>query len=1634
VSVKGPFKGGVGLRKTLRALFFTGVLAASVCINSTNSLCYYYNTAASFCVNNSNPDADYKLTVEETESVHKKLKDGVMSRVVADETEKYVIENPERNFSTASMKTEKSGGNKSKAEEAVTAQSYLIHNNLLERPCTISKSGRGLAVTLCDKENTSLENQIRKSDFLLLLDKVAFGVKKSRPLVHQISGALRTSVKYSRTTTDYWNGLKLYREKEYWDSASRIGGADFSGDIFYFVTSNVYELHFNDLLNRGIIYKDEFGKSDAATTFISSYDGDKIPYCGWHPNAGVAFWGENAFGKGYKYDNGGYTPSGVSYFSSEELTKMDIYQYVEDILRQSEGNMSKMESEIVSYKFGLKFLQQYDSSEQKTLKYLIAKGMLDFENDLELRGLNEPATESLAYTMLYRYHNKGARFKFSTVKMTDTDAYWQENGYAEKNISINSLNSGYLMSAGTAVEIEDGKLSAENEIRAGSLQHKGLGQARFLGSVFAAGSSKQSYKVTMYLSTDVKWKYDGVLVADVENDTDSHSEIYRVSKSIKKYNGKKVHVYKSVFKVAANSPAGAIGYVKKRLSSEAGSSNEITCVTKVKGLNGKSRSSYSMVPQSAVKKVSGKISVIEDKVLLNTETGTQAILMPDLHCALVGNTVIHTNDFIMTETYSGGEVYYSLAIIVSLLDDAYLKTIGYSQGIYMSPKNLGEYSAEVHNEYGSTGETVHCGNVTVTSSMAKRYQGESNGSVSIVQGDKLPYYRVDDITEGLNTLCRTFNVSLQEKKGMLTVVVDWQFVIPSVSAFEEGTKPYNDLTNDKKLTTEKITKYLYTRPDSSKVLQAWWDSNYVANNALANFIYGTSNVEYIMSGYLVPNVHVLYSEALDKNIEGWLHELFNGFVGQAWGSKTGDADILGNYFSGGGSDWSDWYTSFYDGDDCFGWMLDSGGLKEDEYDELVNLANAYRTFEKCSGYHSTKYEGYVFGTSFLRTDAGVLYRSLDSDGGRCSYVLDNRGNADKITLVTRTDSSVMPVKDQTVIQIDDDSDHLMLYRGTKTIGGVNYYALSPISHAAVTKTDSPLYNGGYVQVRDGTSESDRSLSFILDDRSGNYIKNSPDSKKFPEYNWIGVYDNWMQEYLGKLGVDSKPSSMTCSQAFGYGSAAYRAASRNGVKFAWNFTYYSKGKFVQYTRSQAEKSYSDAIGKIKLLPELSQSAGGKEVLRDKKSKSGNVIARYTRVYYNPNDPGYNDSARSASVVNGKADMQFNTFAIPIFYVPVNDYQVVEFNGSNNVFGDRMASLVHGTSFSALRYGNYYCTGVSKAVQSAILSNYVKAKNINELGEGAQVSIAGIRFFVEKTGNGAGNVWLKSANMNMNNTKRSLREAARGYRRKESTREPFKAEILKLFSGMTIECDGKFVPFENYICNRKKKGADCGIQLGDNAKTSATNKYGVLYQKNGTAYGYKNKQSKKITHTNTTKYRYARVRLHLNGKLKVRPLDKDMQRWTLTFMTETGNLGYGGDTLIFYGEDLSYDDNQYANVSLGNTRFNPSDAFQHAMKRFQRNYRTAMLGDIKAWILMVIVICAMYLCIISWAAYLVLHYGVMRNFFEAVAAGPGKSSNRGVDIVKLATLGFYSLDSDPQLSRVVSIQLGCTIVAAIAYNMM
>lgn len=125
------------------------------------------------------------------------------------------------------------------------------------------------------------------------------------------------------------------------------------------------------------------------------------------------------------------------YFTTERVYKMDLYRYIYRFISANEKKLSDLETEIVNYKYGME-LDGVAKNDEDTqiLMYLIAKGIIDFDNTEDLTDLYQMVTYEQFLPVLYRVASPNARLDFSKIQLTDSETSWKAKGYAPQSTYI----------------------------------------------------------------------------------------------------------------------------------------------------------------------------------------------------------------------------------------------------------------------------------------------------------------------------------------------------------------------------------------------------------------------------------------------------------------------------------------------------------------------------------------------------------------------------------------------------------------------------------------------------------------------------------------------------------------------------------------------------------------------------------------------------------------------------------------------------------------------------------------------------------------------------------------------------------------------------------------------------------------------------------------------------------------------------------------------------------------------------------------------------------------------------------------------------------------------------------------------
>lgn len=930
-----------------------------------------------------------------------------------------------------------------KAKKAIKAASKgKIHSTTMSyvRKLTTLVSPYSVDLLVVDEDNMS------KSDFLVSLYKSVYGPIESSVLkFHNYS--LRSSNKAGGTDRYYRGNSSVQSGSAYWhyntwticdpaydEEGKATGGcsdtcfgleqynANFIGDSYLYSTTNVYELYLKKMKDSGFLTGIAFNSEpgSAGARFIQDYNNYGTVRPSWTVSDSIvnaSSSGKLGYSISYSNTSLGQAELGFiepNYFADETMTTIEALELVERFLRSTEKEITDTEASIVAYKYGVDYLQNLTTDQQATVSFLVAKGIINFEDDLNSLNLYGIISRGEAIKILYRIANPEARYDFSVIQLTDGETFWMNKGYSAKTFAVYTMTEMPVIQDVFVSEEEE-----EDSIISPSIS-RSIRSRLGWDSALAASNNIKVYNVVKQFSQGTQVFYNGVDISTLINNTTACPDVSSVASESIIYNGTSTPVYTVTFRVKNTAPELALAYVNKNITIDPGTrSAMIQTVTRVTTGSGDNTVSHTLIPQSALAETFSDISIVADKVLYNKKTGTQAILLPNEGIALVGNTVYRSNNLMVMDAYD--EVYYNLEFIVGLLSNAYLKDVGLDgTGSIFITDGVAEHYVDVTSSTGTVVNTL------------RYYRTQLNASCVInagdgdyyQDGDVVTLYNIDSASKCINTLHRAFDISYTNDEdevvtGKAHVIVDFQYVVPT--AEDLSTDHWSQMkTFDMQLTLQSATELMHTRPTEDSTLQLWWDSNYTMTNSLANFIYGTSKVKYFDSGYITPCLTVLLpGDVKSGTSDSVVNSIFkdNGFA--LLTTVDGDESRFIN-----GTDTNYFWKSYFNG---------QRGMGEQEY--LLQLAKKRRVYKEFTmSKQLTNLD--VFGDyEFVLTKAGVLYRDITKDI-RFEPKLDGNGIITEVRVPTRTAEKVVPSIGAEVIW----QGNKWIYRGTTADG---YFILQP---------------------------------------------------------------------------------------------------------------------------------------------------------------------------------------------------------------------------------------------------------------------------------------------------------------------------------------------------------------------------------------------------------------------------------------------------------------------------------------------------------------------------------------------------------------------------------------------------------------
>lgn len=1491
---------------------------------------------------------------------------------------------------------------------------WLVENNILSRESQILVSGSSIKVTRNENlydYNKPLES-MSKSEFLMGAYKGIYGVINSRPLViktdawrnaekvlgpadsvegeePQVTYEEKKNQKVSGTGEEY-----RYIQNGKTDSVVRKFE---EGDYVTLVSPNVFELYLKQLVDKGIVDVNTVSDMSFRETLSKSGTSEEAYklYPRWYSNGSpyMASSGQtqkddlvkymentNVWGRGFTLSSSpnsgsdvcsvkgdfscedrGYATGDlvvtdvrdvldIKYFVDETVDAISALKYVEAMLRLTEKDMTDTEAKIISYKYGANYLNLLDDEDRKTVMFLTAKGILNFDDITEYKNLYGSLTKEFGYKLQYRLANKNARLDFSKIQLTDSDNFWIQNGFSQVSVNMNLLdesqNSMYRREDGSYIfsPIPDVETVSATVIKTEVVEQEGT-TTSFLGikffsrkSSFAARaqSKNQTYSVKKIFDDGQKYTFNGIKVSDTKAML-NNEWVNGVSPS----GGKSAQVTVD-FKVQATTSAMAIASVDSRLA--VGSDflfkqSGIAAVTKYEE-DGKE---VTLVPASIFKssgpQLGQKILVMEDKVLKNLETGVQAVLLTEANTALIGTHVITGEDLMVTSL--NGEKYYNLEIIRYLLSNTYISNLD-PNSIYVSAGVLNE---KVANVVPSTGSSI--GKTYVAQFEVVDESGDGSSTPKKVTA---PFINITQLTTASNFLIKKLKIRDTEAKKDVefNLIMHLVFTLPDKNAnflnpmYKNANPNFGDVNN-----------FVYERPTDPE-LRDWWDNNIEISNAFANEIYGTNGVQYVKSGYLVPNISILYDTS-------------NVIQGQ----------YLTKFLQSVGTHLSDEWVKRFMGDlTTYNKVVEKGYVSNNKssqyYPEKVLTVNKFPMWVHA-----------MFNNSSAGIDPKVYSGQVGADKNNTSlwrYLIADRSFSYEVSSVPQKGIKVYQGGDATYVETNGGAIYRRLvdsdpkFQGKLVADGkavddsTDWKGKKSFTYKPTTRTEAQSISDW-----EGKTVTDPSgkFKFLVKGVSGNKLRlvdivpviGVPVMTKKGKKDFVDI--------TGSVDGKGTPKKNIIKSRY---EQLYTALSTDIAGYNNTIEVFDNTKNVAWYPN----------GETSLDKYILIDKGLATIDKDKDKivyKSSSIGQWYS----------YNQTMKQLL-----QDKQ-----------ALHAYTSIELD-SNLWTISSGGSLVARKTFPFLQVGNIYFSGINQGVTDSIIAKSAGVRSVSKIEEGATLLIGDMEFTKR------GSSFVSAPQENIKAWSKALKNANDSAIVKSNIFSVFAGMgINKNSVGKTsIDFSNIPIPIVSFMKNPKlavpeQPTKKITILGGD------SNKKGYIYSyKDKTA----KPSIKAYTSKNIPSVSAVVFSVDLDKVLVARALDTSTKSYQLVMSTNSLSDGYL-ENVPFFSENLSMDSTDDVVLMADKTTFkrvtNASEIKDEFLTMFKRTFQGDLLSLLKA----IITVALIWMILASWMVFMILRTRSIDGFLNFIK-NPGRGSEReGVDLIKVMSLGLFNMESSLSLGKLV-----------------
>ncbi|MFF2798195.1 hypothetical protein, partial [Lysinibacillus xylanilyticus] len=567
-------------------------------------------------------------------------------------------------------------------------------------------------------------------------------------------------------------------------------------------------------------------------------------------------------------------PTDGAIMAKNTVTIIDALQLIERAMRVEDGDMSHTEAAIISKKYGAQYLDSLSANDKQTVSYLLAKGVLNFENYQEYSNLYSPLSQSFAYKLMYRIANKDARLKFTEVTLTDSadlPSAFSEYKQSIVKADLSKLSIiGNLTAAGKLIKnqakepltlLSDITFKAKSQRLVGAPNSK-IG-TRYVITADIDDPMKYLYRSMPMVNVDpsgVPYKDGNGYKVYVSNEKKLYNDISEVNK---RYVGIKSITkdpntgrYAVVFYAYGDSYETALKFIKAniqtRIASVSSETQESSVVSEESGA------------MSATKGSDLNSSIASNNdLVVNRDFDLTAY--SNSKTSIVGNSLVPGASAVKV----GDKVLASLNLVSKLTNTTAFESIGSKKLVSVDSSQLKGLNTPVQNPDGViVGKTTMLGQ-KVTSRPSTR--GKNDISTDVIAYNLSMLKSTDTLITDKIFKYTDDEGKKREING--SVVISWNLDLPSEgeqnSLVGSSVTPYvNDGAK---------SSWIFTKP-TNKSLRSVWEYNMGLNNALLKTLSG-NNLN-VASGYFSPSVDILI-DSLNSKVRDEKGNVYNQDLTQA---------------------------------------------------------------------------------------------------------------------------------------------------------------------------------------------------------------------------------------------------------------------------------------------------------------------------------------------------------------------------------------------------------------------------------------------------------------------------------------------------------------------------------------------------------------------------------------------------------------------------------------------------------------------------------------------------------------------------------------------------------------------------------